>query len=80
MYPIQKPRLRRSEASAYLKEKHGIVRTPATLAKYACVGGGPKFQHVGRVPHYTPTELDAYADSILSPLKSSTSDRGESAA
>ena len=34
-------RLRRAEASAYLKEKHGIDRAPTTLAKYAVVGGGP---------------------------------------
>ena len=45
-------RLRRAEASAYLKEKHGIDRAPTTLAKYAVVGGGPRFQHVGRLPLY----------------------------
>ncbi len=72
-------RLRRAEASAYLKEKHGINRAPATLAKLACTGGGPRFQHVGRLPLYPEPELDAYALSILSPLKSSTSDAGEAA-
>ncbi len=77
MHPTQKPRLRGDEASAYLEEKHGIKRTPNTLAKYRCVGGGPRFQHAGRIPYYTPAELDSYALSILSRLKSSTSDAGE---
>ena len=72
-------RLRRAEASAYLKEKHGIDRAPTTLAKYAVVGGGPRFQHVGRLPLYPVQELDLWARSILSPLKSSTSDPGEGA-
>jgi hypothetical protein len=69
-------RLRRAEASLYLKQKHGIDRTPGTLAKLAVVGGGPRFQHCGRVPLYTHDELDSWAASILSPLKSSTSDNG----
>jgi hypothetical protein len=72
-------RLRRAEASAYLFEKHGINRAPTTLAKLACIGGGPKFQHAGRIPLYPVPELDAYALSILSPLKASTSDQGEAA-
>ncbi len=74
MCPSQLPRLRGFQATEYLEEVHGIVRKPATLAKYRCVGGGPRFQHAGRVPYYTPTELDAYALSIVSPLKSFTGD------
>lgn len=75
---MEKPssRLRRSEASQYLHEMHGIRRAPATLAKIACLGGGPKFHHVGRVPLYPVEELDAYAASLISPLKASTSDTG----
>jgi hypothetical protein len=72
-------RLRRQEASAYLKEVHGIDRKASTLAKLACLGGGPRFEHAGRVPLYSPAELDAWALSLLSPLKSSTSDLGEAA-
>jgi hypothetical protein len=68
-------RLRRVEASRYLLEEHGLQYAPATLAKLAVVGGGPKFQHAGRIPLYPPAELDAWAAVILSPLKSSTSDK-----
>jgi hypothetical protein len=69
-------KLRRAAAAAYLKEIHGIDRTPGTLAKYAVVGGGPRYQLAGRIPLYPEIELDKWAESILSPLKSSTSDRG----
>jgi hypothetical protein len=79
MLTTRSRRYRRSEASQYLKEKWNIDRAPSTLAKYACVGGGPKFQHAARLPLYPEEELDAYAQSILSPLKSSTSDPGEEA-
>ncbi len=73
----QLPRLRRPQASCYLKEKWGIDRAASTLAKLAVVGGGPKFQHANRIPLYTPEELDIWAESILSPMKISTSDSGE---
>jgi hypothetical protein len=79
MHPQQYPRRRRAEASSYLKEKWGIDRKPSTLAKLACIGGGPRFEVAGRFPLYTDPELDAWARSILSPLKSSTSDTGEAA-
>jgi len=70
------PRLRRTEACVYLKQVHGIDRAPATLAKLACLGGGPKFEHIGRVPVYPIQELDNWAAKLISPLKSSTSDAG----
>jgi hypothetical protein len=76
MHPVQYRRLRRSEASLYLKERWGIDRKPSTLAKIACLGGGPKFELAGRFPLYPEPELDAWAQSTLSPLKSSTSDTG----
>ena len=43
----------------------------------AVIGGGPKFQHAGRIPLYPITELDSWAESLLSPLKSSTSEKAE---
>jgi hypothetical protein len=49
MYAEHQRRLRRAEASLYLKERYGIDRAPATLAKMACLGGGPRFEHAGRV-------------------------------
>ncbi len=67
-------RLRRKQASKYLEEKWSINRAPSTLAKLAVIGGGPKFQHVNRIPLYPITELDDWASAMLSPLKSSTSE------
>ncbi|MEQ1706208.1 MAG: hypothetical protein ABL867_09595 [Rickettsiales bacterium] len=68
--------LRRAEASKYLMEKWYTSRTPATLAKLAVTGGGPSFIHIGTIPYYPILELDAYVQSIMSPLKRSTSDNG----
>lgn len=76
--PQNRP-LRRAEASQYLFDRYAISRTPATLAKLCCIGGGPRFRHVGRFPIYDIRELDVWARSITSPLKSSTSDMGEAA-
>jgi hypothetical protein len=70
-------RYRRKAASEYLKDRWGIERAPSTLAKYACLGGGPRFESAGRVPLYPEPELDEWAQSILSPLRRSTSDHGE---
>jgi len=76
MSPAQYRRLRRSDASIYLKEKYGLDYKPSTLAKLACLGGGPRFEHAGRFPLYPEPELDAWASSRFSPLKTSTSDFG----
>lgn len=73
----QPRRHRRAEASGYLKDRWGLDYKPATLAKLACLGGGPRFEHAGRFPLYRDDELDAWASARLSPLKSSTSDTGK---
>lgn len=65
---------RRVEAAAYLLEKHGIRRAPATLAKLAVIGGGPVFRRAGRVPLYTREALDEFAASITSPTVRQTSE------
>jgi hypothetical protein len=67
------PRLRRREASAYLAEVHGLQEAPSTLAKKACLGGGPVFESFGRVPYYRTESLDSYAESRLSGPRRSTS-------
>jgi hypothetical protein len=77
MQPAQYQRYRRTEASVYLKRKWGIDYAPATLAKVASIGGGPRFESAGRFPLYPEPELDAWASARLSPLKSSSSDTGE---
>jgi hypothetical protein len=66
--------LRRAEAAAYLLEKHGIQRKPATLAKLAVLGGGPVFRRAGRVPLYSPADLDEFAAKITSAPVHSTSE------
>ncbi len=79
MQDIQIRRLRRAEASQYLKDQYGIDRKSTTLAKLACLGGGPRFEHAGRVPLYPVSELDAWARGLFSPLKRSTSDTSAAA-
>jgi hypothetical protein len=71
-----KPQLRRWEASEYLRLVHGVERKPDTLAKLSSIGGGPKFRIFGRVPVYTPDELDSWVAQRLGPLQASTSDPG----
>src|SRR5262245_57700531 len=62
----QRP-LDRREASQYLLERHGIKRSPATLAKLASIGGGPLYRRAGRRRViYDPPHLDEYAANILS--------------
>ena len=62
---LAKPRLRRWEASEYLKLTFGIEIAPATLAKLASVGGGPSFDRMNRTPLYPVGKLDAWAAEKL---------------
>jgi hypothetical protein len=73
---LDKPRLRRGEASSYLEQKHGVTVAVATLAKYATVGGGPAFNLFGHFPMYEPATLDAWAKERLGRARTSTSDIG----
>jgi hypothetical protein len=73
MPPDNRP-LRRNEASDYLREIWGISRKPATLAKLACVGGGPRFVRANRQVLYAPADLNIWAESILSPPVTNTSE------
>lgn len=69
--------LRRDKAAAYLQERYGAYTTD-TLAKLACVGGGPRFQKLGPFPVYVPEDLDAWAMSRMTRAVSSTSELGKS--
>lgn len=73
---LRKPRLRRVEASDYLRRVHGVELAPATLAKLASIGGGPGFQKSLRTPLYPTDELDRWATERLGGLRRSTSDVG----
>lgn len=68
--------LRRNQAAAYLQERYGAYTTE-TLAKLACVGGGPRFRKLGPYPVYTPADLDAWAASRMSKPVASTAEFAE---
>jgi hypothetical protein len=71
--------MRRADAARYIRETHGIPCAPATLAKMACLGGGPAFRKAGKIPIYSRDDLDAWAKDRLGKLVHSTSelvDRG----
>ena len=72
---LRKPRLRRWEAADYLKIVHGIEVAPASLAKWASVGGGPTYQKLNRTPLYQTAELDRWAAEKLGDPVRNTSKR-----
>jgi hypothetical protein len=73
---FQTNRLRRKEAAEYIQKKTGGPMSDKTLAKLACVGGGPEFRKWGRVPLYEIAALDAWCDAKLSKPVRSTSELG----
>ncbi len=62
----QRKYLSRKEAAEYL----GVISAP-TLAKYAVIGGGPRFYKLSSKVGYTIEDLDAWAQ-----VRTSTSDPG----
>jgi hypothetical protein len=73
--PVTRQKLTRVEASAYLRQHHGLRCKPATLAKLATRGGGPKYRKQGaRVVIYDSTDLDIWAESKLTTSVTSTSE------
>jgi hypothetical protein len=67
--------LGRKDAAQYLTAL-GFKTAPATLAKLACLGGGPSFRSFGRKPLYRETDLIAWAEARTTGLRRSTSDPG----
>lgn len=65
--------LRRDQAAAYLQSRYGAY-TAETLAKLACIGGGPRFRRIGRYPVYTPGDLDAWMLGRMSKPVESTAE------
>jgi hypothetical protein len=57
--------MRRPVVSRYLHDVWGIKRAPSTLAKLACLGGGPRFVKAGRTPLYSPADVDDWARSQI---------------
>jgi hypothetical protein len=68
-------RLERKQAAAFLTER-GYRTAPATLAKLACLGGGPVFESFGRRPLYREVDLLAWAQAKTTGPRRSTSDPG----
>jgi hypothetical protein len=58
-------RLDRKQAAQFLTER-GYRTAHATLAKLACVGGGPTFHSFGRKPLYREADLLAWAEGRTS--------------
>lgn len=66
--------LRRREAAAYIRSKYLLPCADKYLAKLAVTGGGPKFRKASRWPIYDVDDLDAWAQSRISPKVASTSE------
>jgi hypothetical protein len=62
-------------ASAYLA-RHGVRRTPATLRKLRCVGGGPRYRTLNGKPFYIEPDLVDWIETRLSPPLGSSSQAG----
>jgi hypothetical protein len=73
-------RYRRAAASEYLKEVWGLGYAPRTLAKLACVGGGPPMEYAGRFPTYPQDGLDEWGAAKIGPRVNSTSELRETKA
>lgn len=70
--------LGRKDAALFLTER-GYKTAAATLAKLACLGGGPVFESFGRRPLYRETDLLAWAQARTTGPRRSTSDPGAGA-
>ena len=66
----------RREASEYLFQQYGKAGvTMTTLARYACMGGGPVFHKIGnKRVGYTIEALDAWMAGRISAGRRSTSE------
>jgi hypothetical protein len=68
-------KLGRKDAAQFLTDQ-GYKTAPATLAKLACIGGGPVFESFGRRPLYREADLLTWAQGRTTGLRRSTSDPG----
>src|SRR6266481_9860917 len=68
--------LRRRAAAEYLRQRWGVPCSEKTLAKLACVGGGPAYQRFGRTPLYIHADLDEFARAKIGKPVRSTSEYG----
>lgn len=67
-------RLNTADSALYLRNEHGISRTPATLRKLRCLGGGPQFRKAGRSVLYDRESLDTWAEALVGEPVASTAE------
>jgi hypothetical protein len=60
-----KKRLRRWEASKFLRETVGLQISPSTLANLASLGEGPAYVRAGRFAEYEPADLTTWGQSRI---------------
>ncbi|MFI4973724.1 MAG: hypothetical protein ACHP84_04190 [Caulobacterales bacterium] len=77
---MPEPFLSPREASGFLREAFGVVRTPATLAKLRVIGGGPAYRKLNRAVLYATEDLRAWVSVALEIRRTSTTDEGSNAA
>jgi hypothetical protein len=67
-------------ACEHLQERYGIKISPATLQKYRCEGGGPKYVPpiAGRI-YYEEEALRMWVESLVNNQQSNTSQGMEAA-
>ncbi len=53
---------------------HGIRRSPLTLRKLRCLGGGPVYRILNGRPYYNEPDLIAWIEERLSPPQRSSSE------
>jgi hypothetical protein len=56
---------------------HGVRRSPLTLRKLRCLGGGPRYRILNSRPFYTEDDLAAWVEERLSPPRHSSSEAAD---
>ena len=59
-------RLYETEAASQWLNERGIRRSPKTLRKLRCVGGGPRFRYLNGKPYYAETDMVDWVEEGLS--------------
>jgi hypothetical protein len=65
-----------SETAAQWLTAHGVRRTPATLRKLRCIGGGPRYRTLNGRPYYTEPDLISWVQERLSAPRRNSSEGG----
>jgi hypothetical protein len=65
-----------TERAAEKLTELGVKRSPATLRKLRCLGGGPPYRVFSGRPYYTEADLAAWIEGGLSPPRCNSSEPG----